>query len=155
MSSASARNDTTQVVRGRELRNARSAAQPGAGDQFQTLLGQNAPGYEATKIEDLSVHPLLKGKKIDKVGMDALLAQWDQETVRVQDQAEAVFDMTMLRLKELYQDGIIDLQELERRQGLAVSKFNEACNTLQPIQINAKKVFDRTTLEVALRPFSA
>lgn len=122
---------------------------------FRSLLGANAPGYQATEIPDLSVHPLLKGQKIDRVGMGALLDQWNQETVRVQDQAAGVYDRTMLKLKELFNAGVIDLQEYQRRVSLATSKFNESLDTLQPIQITAKKIFPIDGLELGIRQFTS
>ncbi len=127
----------------------------GQSGRFQSLLGQNAPGYQATETPDLSVHPLLKGRKVDKTGFDALLAQWDQETVGIEDKAAATYDMTTLKLKELLAAGVIDLKEFDRRLHEAGVQYNAIYDQLQPIQITAKKIFPLDSLQLGIKQFTA
>lgn len=113
-----------------------------------------APGFAATQIPDLSVHPTLKGQKVGKIGMDALLQQWNEETVGIENRAEAIYDMSMLKLKELLNAGVIGLEDFTQRAHEAGVKYNAVFDELQPVIITAKKVIDTAGVEAALNRFT-
>lgn len=99
--------------------------------------GGRPPGYQP-EIDPVNV---TAQKLAGRSGVNPILDQWDQQTRRALESADAEFTQTEARLKGLFQDNVINFDEFNRRMDEARQKFNNAID-LSPVFISAKKQVD-------------
>lgn len=120
--------------------------------RLDSISGTAPPGFQPDQLQEF--HPTLKRTSKKSGGVYSLLQQWDEETVKIEDDAYALYDMTNLKLKELLAAGNIDLAEFTRRSHEAAVRYQSKLDELQPVIITAKKVIDIPGIEIALRTFT-
>jgi len=122
------------AIGGRDSRNITSGGNFVSDAEFQQSLEDSAAAARAP-IDEVRI----TAQKKNIEGLNKLLQEFDEQTRTSLESANSQFETTQLKLLELYQAGVIGVEQIVDRLSAATIQFNESID-IEPMKVSVQKV---------------